>query len=177
MCHLGRLECKQLLDLVLGDDPELLNNLVNIALIFRTLDALNVTGLGGLRINLKVSGVQVRSHLFNFAHHVIINKIVVQIVELFIKILFACLDSGLHCNSLFCFLLFGGLSLVASIILDRCERVVELKSCDHGLKHIFKFESAYIPVAFINFINFYVLSSLCLGNIWKGILPGNIFLH
>jgi hypothetical protein len=177
LSHLCRLECKQLLDLVLGDDPELLDNLVNIALIFRTLDALNVAGLGGLRINLKVAGVQVRSHLFNFTHHVIINKIVVQIVKLFIKILLTCLNCGLHCNSLFCFLLFGGLGLVASIILDRCESVVELQSCDHGLKHIFKFKSAYIPVAFINFINFYVLSSLCLGNIWRGILPGNIFVH
>ena len=75
--------------------------------------------------------MQISAHLFNFTHHVIINEIIVQIVELLIKILFAFNCGGLNCKSFFCFLLFCGLCLVTSVVLDRRERVVELEPCNH----------------------------------------------
>jgi len=129
--HSSSLLCKQLFDFSLGDDSELVNNLVNVTLIFCALNTVNVARLASLRINLEAVCEQISAHFFNFTHHVIINEIIVQIVELLIKILFDFNLGGLDCKSLFCFFLFCGLCLVTSVVLNWRERVVELEPCDH----------------------------------------------
>lgn len=99
----------------------------------------------------EILDMKVDAHFFLRHHHVVVNEVVVQVVELVVVV-------GLW-NFLLSFLLFlpfpDSLSLVPSVLLNGRQAVVKLQPSHHGFQHVFKFKAALVclPVHVVHILN------------------------
>lgn len=88
----------------------------------------------------EILDIKIDAHFVLRNHHVVVNEVVVQVVELVVVV-------GLW-NLLLSFLLLlpfpDGLRLVPSVLLNGRQAVVKLQPGHHGFQHVFKFKAALV---------------------------------